>query len=71
MMRKVAPILKPIAVLTISTIVATATGVVNSSSYRTPSSSSVEETTPTSTPETTSNETSTTLDQTNDSSSTW
>ena len=32
MMRKVAPILKPIAVLTISTIVATATGVVNSSS---------------------------------------
>ena len=59
MMRKVAPILKPIAVLTISTIVATATGVVNSSSYRTPSSSSVEETTPTSTstPETTSNET--------------
>ena len=34
MMRKVAPILKPIAVLTISTIVATATGVVNSSSYR-------------------------------------
>lgn len=49
MMRKVAPILKPIAVLTISTIVATATGVVNSSSYRTPSSSTVEETAPTDT----------------------
>ena len=30
-MRKVAPILKPIAVLTISTIVATTTGIVNSS----------------------------------------
>ncbi|OYN39433.1 A-agglutinin attachment subunit precursor, partial [Escherichia coli] len=39
-MRKVAPILKPIAVLTISTIVATTTGIVNSSSYRAPSSSS-------------------------------
>ena len=33
-MRKVPPILKPIALLTISTIIATATGVVNSSSYR-------------------------------------
>ena len=32
--KKVPPILKPIALLTISTIIATATGVVNSSSYR-------------------------------------
>ena len=36
-MRKVPPILKPIALLTISTIIATATGVVNSGSYRQPS----------------------------------
>jgi hypothetical protein len=39
-MRKVPPILKPIALLTISTIIATATGVVNSSSYRQPSRAS-------------------------------
>ena len=71
-MRKVAPILKPIAVLTISTIVATTTGIVNSSSYRAPSSSSstVEETTPTTSVSTSEPTTTESLNETT-TTSTW
>ena len=51
-MRKVPPILKPIALLTLSILIATTTGILNNSSYRqvkatTPTTSTTESTNPT------------------------
>ncbi len=43
-MKNIPPILKPLAVLTISTLVATATSVINSSSYRPPSGQEIKST---------------------------